>query len=866
MKEKALKVLAKPVIEFVPLGGAEEVGRSCYLIGDGEKYVILDCGISPKTTIPPRFDLLEGKEILAVLVSHSHLDHVGALPSLSHKIRDIKIISTELTKKLSRITLEDAIRVQERKGITPLPLSSQLEKNWETKEYDEEFQLDDGIITTFKDAGHIPGSAQIFINWKGTKIVYTGDACAFKTNISGKLEKWTEGSHVIISESTYGEESPKSKGPASVITEEKKLVDEIKRVLGRKGRILIPSFANGRAQEIMYVIANAIEKKEIPRVPCYSVGMLNTMLDIIGEDSAYQKKVAKIQKHFIPINLPRKISAKPEWCEEFRVVKENKEPSIIVSTPGMLTTGASANLSIKIFDESSGAIFIVGYQDEDSPGHLLEEVEKGGKFTIGGSTLEVKCEVKKFEIRGHSHPEDLVKMITEASPKLVVFVHGSRTAQDKMKERILRLAPKCLAFSSVKKTCIRLYTDEWRYQLIELPAAPVVEKVKSFVVDGAIEGILLPREFAQEKAKEERTEEEWNEAVLRAKFLSVNAHVLGLWIPEYEGYPKRVRILVRGNEEKILEVVNGILKNLKIVGVVVKTDWLPFEGKTTFNEVTRWLGSYEPRASRVHLPVFDSAPMAGGTGLYRPKGRIFINPIVHHDESLKKATLYHEVAHHLMDEMRGDLLELLQKHGFKGKAFIEGAAEYVAYKLGADRIFIETERVGDDGVYYPTSHRNPYVWGWYMFTTVDKAKGEKAAIEILTKGSPKSLEKAFAWAKRSTERLERLFRDIGVAGRLYLLGALERIEEKVEAILLYATGIGEGRLYIGEKVVAVKNLREKKSLLYRLGRFFRIIKHPWLEADYVAEKVEEPGDFNYRIPPGEICCEIRVPQNKTLPC
>ncbi len=463
---------AKKFLEFLPLGGADEVGRSCYLVGDGERYVMLDCGTSPKKDQIPNFEPLKGKKLLAVLITHSHRDHIGALPWLLEKNKNLKIFSTPLTKELSYIILKDAVRVRRRRGEPSPPLPP--ENVWETREYGEAFQIDDGISAVFRDAGHIPGSAQIVLNWDGATILYTGDICTFDTRMGGNFEKWEE-ADVVISESTYGAEFSRPDATTSIISAENSLIEEMKNVLQQKGRILIPVFATGRAQEIMYVIASAMREGKLPRVPCYSIGMMNHMLDVIGKDPAYREKVATIWECFTRIDFPRGVDANPEADERFRKIRDSKKPSIFVATPGTLQEGASSNLAIKIFDEKRSAIFIVGYQDEDWPGWHLWKMEEGGKFRIGESELTVKCRVKKFEIRGHAHPKHIIENIKRARPKLVLFVHGDPKARHQM-HRYSRLEiKKCRFLSHLGETRVRFKVRTGKYDLSPLPGAPPTE-------------------------------------------------------------------------------------------------------------------------------------------------------------------------------------------------------------------------------------------------------------------------------------------------------------------------------------------------------------------------------------------------------
>jgi hypothetical protein len=179
-------------------------------------------------------------------------------------------------------------------------------------------------------------------------------------------------------------------------------------------------------------------------------------------------------------------------------------------------------------------------------------------------------------------------------------------------------------------------------------------------------------------------------------------------------------------------------------------------------------------------------------------------------------------------------------------AYVEGSAEYIASELG-EKMFIEIERVGDNSIFYPEFEKNPYTYGWYIFKCIDAAMGPKKAVEMMLKGSLENFKSISARIAHVTKEMRRFFCVTHTIGRMYLIGMPQGAKKAGEAVMWYAPAINEGRIYMNE-VWAIKNLREKKSILYKLGRFFRLIKHPWVEAEYIRRVNEKMEDFRYKVP------------------
>ncbi len=314
---------------------------------------------------------------------------------------------------------------------------------------------------------------------------------------------------------------------------------------------------------------------------------------------------------------------------------------------------------------------------------------------------------------------------------------------------------------------------------------------------------------------------------------------------------------MKGEEKAVREIALELMKDPKITPVDRRrvSGRIVYDGRARLEDLMKWLGEHGFKFKLTRYPILGTGELKEAClGLFKPPNRVFVNPLACNDPALEKTVLYHELTHYLMNAVRGDLSELSKKD-FLGQAFVEGAAEYIASKLG-DRIFIEAERVGDDGVYYPTSEDNPYVQGWYMYKTVERALGETGALKIMFDGSPNVLRREFNRVKRATDWLVQLVKKTRTAGRLYLQGIVLK-KTRPRLLLQYAPGINEGRLLINGEIWAVRDLREKRSLLYFLGRLFGIIRHPWLEVQCVEKVSEKEGDFAYKVPPMDLL-EIRI--------
>jgi len=436
------------MIQFLPLGGAGEIGANCYYLNINGVGIILDCGMHPQKTgfdSLPKFDLLENRPTDYVLISHSHQDHLNALPFLIKKFPHLKIITTPQTRAVAELTLHNAISILKRQvDESEFEIYSRDEvdlliKSINYKSYNEKFILESlnssaKIEVEFLDAGHIIGSAGILLRFDGRKIFFTGDInLSSQTLLSGAILP-SEKIEILITETTYGITD------SSDINNWEKEVDRfsasINKVINNGGSVLIPVFALGKLQEMLSTIWLQMQRNKITGVDIYTGGIGNKINRIYD----YNRYVINLnQKELLLSEIPQKnLNELKDFDELFKI------PSIVLASSGMVVESTNSFMLAKRWlHNKESAIFTVGYMDPSTPGSIIARARKGDKIqlTERDRKVEVKCEVKNFRFSAHSKREELVSLVNKLKPNTVVLVHGDKDAIDWMGATILKKFP-----------------------------------------------------------------------------------------------------------------------------------------------------------------------------------------------------------------------------------------------------------------------------------------------------------------------------------------------------------------------------------------------------------------------------------------
>lgn len=417
------------------LGSAREVGRSCLLLQTPGSNVMLDCGIKPTNDeFPylnaPEFDI---NKLDAIVLSHSHLDHCGFIPYLYQYGYDGPLYCTAPVRDLMVLLCLDYLEVAQREGHKAPYTSKEIEaaiKHSIVLEYDEVSDITPDMRITFENAGHILGSSLVHIHvGEGLhNIVYTGDFNFDKSRLFNPAFTQFQRVETLVMESTYG-------GEDSIQPPRKDAEDKLKRLvvetLQKGGRVLIPSFAVGRAQEVMCILA------EIPNFnyPVYLEGMLwdataihTTYPEYLNKD--LQRKVFHEGTSPFTSKIFKRIGSPKERNE---ILKE-PGPFVVMATSGMLVGGPAIEYLKSFSEDPKNMLIFVGYQAEGTFGRKIQKGWKEMPVSENGngkrSVLEVKLQVETVEgLSGHSDRNQLMKYVYKLAdkPRKIILNHGEES-------------------------------------------------------------------------------------------------------------------------------------------------------------------------------------------------------------------------------------------------------------------------------------------------------------------------------------------------------------------------------------------------------------------------------------------------------
>ncbi len=400
-------------VEF--LGAMNCVGAAGVLIDTGSEKIVLDYGTKVRE-IPPVFPLPIKGKIDALLLTHSHLDHSGALPLIARN--DVPVFSLPVSKPLTELLLLDSIKISSEEGITLPYDKNDVERslrNFVLIKYKKSFKIHSVKVTPL-NAGHIPGSTMFLIESKGKKILYTGDFNTIKTRLVKRAKVNIENLDCLIVESTYSQRNHPDRKK-----QEKELIKSIEETLSKDGIALIPSFAVSRAQEILLILnSHGID------YPLYLDGMAKKATTIILKEKACKniEKLKEALKHvrYLNNNSQRK--------------RAIKHPSVIVTTSGMLQGGPIIWYLKRLYKNENCSLTFVGYQIEGTPGRIL--LESGHYINPSENLdLEIKMRIKKLDFSSHAGRNELFEFVEKLNPQKIFCIHGDNTEEfaEELKEK-----------------------------------------------------------------------------------------------------------------------------------------------------------------------------------------------------------------------------------------------------------------------------------------------------------------------------------------------------------------------------------------------------------------------------------------------
>jgi Cft2 family RNA processing exonuclease len=428
--EESDKYLDRLIV--TPLGAARGIGASCFRVQIGPYEIVMDAGTRPKGSDPlPAFELLDRPNLM--LVTHAHLDHIGALPIFHRDFPDVPMICTHGTRAIAHVMLTDGLKVQtaqQKEGnedFGQVFSADDLDRTLftlQTQPVGVDFSPLPGLTVRFIHAGHIVGAACIYMKYGNRSILYTGDynTTSSRTAEGLKLADLPE-ADMLITESTYGADTHPSRR-----SQESDLIKAIVEVVAAGGNVLIPAFALGRAQEIILAIRTSALFHSV-NVPVYVDGLVREVTDLFQNQldllPAAVKNFAKTQSPFFSEkSSPRIISIGSQKERPLAIA----HPSVVIASSGMLTGGASIGYAKILLEWENAAVFISGYTDEESPGRFLQSLEPGSEIELDGTPLTVRAKIQRFNLSAHADRVGITQVIHRVNPQHLILIHGSKSA------------------------------------------------------------------------------------------------------------------------------------------------------------------------------------------------------------------------------------------------------------------------------------------------------------------------------------------------------------------------------------------------------------------------------------------------------
>jgi metallo-beta-lactamase family protein len=446
-------------IEFV--GAAQTVTGSKHLIRTKHANILLDCGMFQgrrHESIQNNKELaVNVAELDAVVLSHAHIDHSGALPLLVKKGYDGPIYTTPATRDLCAVMLEDAALIQSQDARYINKLIDRGESEMERVEalytaddvvkvldrtvsvpYHRTISIADGVRLSLFDAGHVLGSAIVVLDCeedgKTKRLVFTGDLGRKKMPILRDPEI-IEKADVLVTESTYGDRLHK---PVSAMEDE--LAGILERTYKRGGKVVIPSFALERAQEVLYAINNLKKVGRMPRMPVYVDSPLTVKITDIFRlhPECFDSETRQlINSRLSPFDFEEVRYVQDK--EDSKAIDASPDPCVIISASGMCEAGRIVHHLKATIESDKNTVCIVGFQAVHTLGRRI--VERRPRVKIFGVERDLRAEVAILNgFSAHADQRDLVEYagaLKERGPlKKVALVHGEVTAQQALKAKL----------------------------------------------------------------------------------------------------------------------------------------------------------------------------------------------------------------------------------------------------------------------------------------------------------------------------------------------------------------------------------------------------------------------------------------------
>ncbi len=423
-------------------GGTGSVTGANFLLEIDNKKILVDCGLTQGMELADDTNwapfIYDPKEIDILFITHAHIDHIGKIPKLISEGFHGKIYSTKPTRALTGPMLEDTASILTKnkqfnldKIYSPENISAAF-LQWTGFDYHEKINISPDLEVSFRDAGHILGSAMVQFVYKGKKILFTGDLGNSPSPLLPNTEKVTDADYLIM-ESVYGDRNHESRN------DRKKLLEEIiEDNYKRKGALLIPTFSLERSQELLFELNDLVENDRIPIMPIFFDSPLAIRLtEIFKQYKSYfnEKAQKELSQNKYLFDFPGLHSTLQS--EDSKMINEAPNPKIIIAGSGMSSGGRIVHHEKHYLPDPNNTILLTGYQSVGTLGRLIEEGVK--KVRISGEEVNVKAHVEIIlGYSGHKDGDGLFGFVEdmEDTVKKVFVVMGEPKSSMFLAQRI----------------------------------------------------------------------------------------------------------------------------------------------------------------------------------------------------------------------------------------------------------------------------------------------------------------------------------------------------------------------------------------------------------------------------------------------
>lgn len=437
---------------FQSLNLRAEIGGNSYALNLDGETIILDAGMHPKEEgqdAIPRYQLVPYDSAAAIIISHSHLDHIGTLPVAQREQPSAPVFLTAPCAALGEALLHNSVNVmssqREELAIPEYPLYHHreidyLRDRWMIRDYERTFTLDphgeSDTRVTFYDAGHILGSAGVLIEKNDKTIFYTGDVhFQGHTLIKGARFPELNEPDLLIMETTRGvDERPTDYTRAD---QEERFAQSIRATLEAGGSALIPVFAIGKTQEVLTMIDNFKADGRLPVKTPVFIGGLSTKMT--GIYDSFSDSTRRHRPHF---EILRDMDVYT-GSKKKRAPIEYKPGAIYCLSSGMMSEKTTSNIFARGFlQNSKNALLFVGYAEHSTPAGAIKKASTGDIVRLDGThKVQLNCVVEDFDFSGHARREELLDFAVKANPKKLLLVHGDPPATAWFAEKLKPLLP-----------------------------------------------------------------------------------------------------------------------------------------------------------------------------------------------------------------------------------------------------------------------------------------------------------------------------------------------------------------------------------------------------------------------------------------